>query len=161
MIAIFSQPDNNSPDTLRLDNNTARFGELFSHHEYGREGEVCQLERLNKSPTAEIAECAEITAATPLHFPILCSTRSFSVNCLRQIGFANDPNSFNDLGLASKSNNFLYRDICMEHKCPGKLVQSWFKADIRAGVSIGNDSGDLRQAGPRRKANFILFDRFG
>src|SRR5438046_7177681 len=33
MIAIFSQPDNNSPDTLRLDNNTTRFGELLSQGE--------------------------------------------------------------------------------------------------------------------------------
>jgi hypothetical protein len=30
MIAIFSQPDNNSPDTPRLDNNTIRLGELPS-----------------------------------------------------------------------------------------------------------------------------------
>jgi hypothetical protein len=34
MIAIFSQPDNNSPDTPRLDNNTSRFGELPSRDEY-------------------------------------------------------------------------------------------------------------------------------
>jgi hypothetical protein len=43
MIAIFSQPDNNSPDTPRLDNNTNRFGELLSQQmNDGREGENCQ-----------------------------------------------------------------------------------------------------------------------
>src|SRR5436305_11669401 len=39
MIAIFSQPDNNSPDTPRLDNNTDRSGELLSQNESWQRGQ--------------------------------------------------------------------------------------------------------------------------
>jgi hypothetical protein len=33
-LRFFRQPDNNSPDTLRLDNNTDRLGELRSQNKY-------------------------------------------------------------------------------------------------------------------------------